>query len=156
MKKVLTAIALSTAVVMAVPAQAYVGVGVGKAKIEGSRENSFKIFAGSQPNRNIGLELAYNDFGKHDGARVNSLSLAALGTVPFAPNWNAFAKLGASRNQVKEGSYKERRTGLLAGIGVGFNINDNLGLRIEYENFGKLADTDSKVKNLGVNLKYSF
>lgn len=157
MKKVLTAIALSTAAAFAVPAQAYVGVGVGKAKIEGSRENSFKVFAGSQPNRNIGLELAYNDFGKHyDSARVNSLSLAAIGTVPFAPNWNAFAKLGASRNQVKVADIKERRTGLLAGIGVGFNINENLGLRIEYENFGKLANTDSKVKNLGVNLKYSF
>ena len=155
MKKVLTAMAL-TAAVLAIPAQAYVGVGVGKAKIEDSRENSYKIFVGSQPNHNIGLELAYNDFGKHGGTRVNSVSLAAIGTLPVAPNCTAFGKLGASRNQLKAGGVTERRNGLLVGIGVGYNFNQNLGLRFEYENLGKLANTDSKVKNLGVNVKYSF
>ena len=155
MNKILKAMAFSAAV-MALPAQAYVGIGGGKAKINDSRENSYKIFAGSQPNHNIGLEIAYNDFGKHGGARVNSASLAAIGTLPVAPNCTAFAKLGASRNQVKEGSFKARRTGLLAGVGVGYNFNQNLGIRFEYENFGKLAGTDTNVKNLGVNIKYSF
>ena len=145
-----------SAAVMALPAQAYVGIGGGKAEIDDSRENSYKIFVGSQPNHNIGLELAYNDFGKHDGVRVNSGSLAAIGTLPVATNCTAFAKLGASRNQYKFNGNTERRTGLLAGIGVGYNFNQNLGIRIEYENFGKLANTDSKVKNLGVNMKYSY
>ena len=66
--------------------------------------------------------------------------------MPVAPNCPAFGKLGAPRNQVKEGDIKERRTGLLAGIGVGYNFNQSLGLRIEYENLGTLENTDSKIK----------
>ena len=50
-------------------------------------------------------------------------------------------------------------TALLLGVGVGYSLNKNIGLRLEYENIGKLSenapggDTTGKIWSLG--LKYS-
>jgi len=52
------------------------------------------------------------------------------------------------------------RTDLLLGIGVGFKMNRNLGLRLEYEDFGRLTDSPSgdsaRGRNLGLSLKYAY
>lgn len=46
----------------------------------------------------------------------------------------------------------------LIGVGVNYSMTKNIGLRLEYEDFGKLSDAGSnnKGRNLGLSLKYGF
>ena len=45
-------------------------------------------------------------------------------------------------------------------MGVGYSMTKNLGLRLEYEDFGKLSNVssgnNSRGTNLGLGLKYAF
>ena len=138
MNKVLMAMAFS-AVFVAIPASAepYVGAGVGVADTD-SNHTSYKIFGGFQATKNFGGELAYTNFGEYRGDNSDSWSLAATGTVPF-DNWNVFGKLGMTRNYIKFGN-SATHTDLLAGVGVGYNFTNNVGVRLEYEDFGKLNE----------------
>ena len=165
MNKVLMAMALSAAFV-AIPASAapasaapygYIGAGIGEAKTD-SDNTSYKIFAGIQPTPNFGAELAYNDFGGYRGQTADSWSLAGTGTLPLDKNWDIFGKLGATRNHIKFGGSSDH-TDLLAGVGIGYNFTPNVGVRLEYEDFGKLpavGGNKTKVTNWGLNMKFSF
>lgn len=161
MNKVLIAMALS-AIFVAVPASAessgYVGVGVGEAETD-ANNTSYKIFGGLQVSQNFGVELAYNDFNGYRGQRADSWSLAGTGTLPLNMGFDIFGKLGATRNHIKFGN-SSHHTDLLAGVGIGYNFNRNVALRLQYEDFGDLP-TDingrtANVTNWGLDLKYSF
>ena len=140
MNKVLMAMAFS-AVFVAIPASAqaegYVGVGAGVADTD-SNHTSYKIFGGVQATQNFGLELAYNDFRNYRDDGSDSWSLAGTGTVPL-DKWSVFGKLGMTRNYIKFGN-SATHTDLLAGVGVGYNFTNKVGVRLEYEDFGKLNE----------------
>lgn len=159
MKKSLIAAALS-ACLAATPAMAelYVGGGVGKSDTD-SGENSWKVYGGYQFTPTWGVELGYTDLGKYRGAEVESWSLAGTATLPLADRWSLFGKLGLARNNA-EFVGAEQKSSTLVGVGVGYTLNQNLGLRLEYEDYGKLANTgvgtSHKGSNLGVSVKYSF
>jgi OOP family OmpA-OmpF porin len=159
MKKLLTAVALS-ATFIAAPAAAemYVGGGNGKADTDAGR-SSRKLYGGYQFTPTWGVELAYTDLGKYRGAEVESWSLAGTATLPLAEGWTLLGKLGFARNNA-EFVGAEQKSSTLAGVGVGYALNRNLGLRLEYEDFGKLSSTgvgtNDKGSNVGLSLKYSF
>lgn len=159
MKKLLMATALS-ATFIAAPAAAgmYVGGGVGKSDTD-SGQNSWKVFGGYQINPTWGIELGYTDLGKYRGAEVESWSLAGTATLPLAERWTLLGKLGFARNNA-EFAGAEQKSSTLVGVGVGYAINPNLGLRLEYEDYGKLANTgvgtNDKGSNVGLSVKYSF
>lgn len=150
-------------------------------------KNSYKLYGGFQFSPNWGLEAQYSDLGNRTAllvlsggtvgtaqlsSRAAQLSLAATGTLPLSNNFYLMGKLGASRNII--GSYNgtagpanvsrgaSTKTGLLAGLGVGYNITKNWGARIEYENFGKFASSNGtsgspvKADNWSISVKYSF
>lgn len=159
MKKLLMAGALSAAFIAApAAAELYVGGGVGKSDTDSS-ENSWKVYGGYQFTPTWGAELGYTDLGKYRGAEVESWSLAGTATLPLADRWSLFGKLGFARNNA-EFMGAEQKSSTLAGVGIGYSLNQNLGLRVEYEDYGKLANTgvgtNDKGSNLGVSLKYSF
>lgn len=159
MKKLLMAGALSAAFIAApAAAEMYIGGGVGKSDTDSS-ENSWKMYGGYQFTPAWGVELGYTDLGKYRGAEVESWSLAGTLTVPLAERWTMLGKLGFARNNA-EFTGAEQKSSTLAGIGVGYAIDRNLGLRLEYEDFGKLANTGSgtsnKGSNVGLSAKYSF
>lgn len=160
MKKIIMALAVSAAFV-AMPASAdpYVGAGVGVYKTESNR-TSYKLFGGFQSSRNFATELAYNDFGNFRGAGADSWSLAAIGILPLDEYWNLFAKAGGSYNRTKFAG-SSNNTDLLLGLGVGYNATKNMGVRFEYEDFGKLPNgtfvgASTKATHWGLNVKYSF
>jgi OOP family OmpA-OmpF porin len=148
-----------------------------------SRDTSFKLFGGYQFTPNWGIEGQYSDLGRYDytvsqaGAsgngtyRVDQWSLAGTGTLPLSNNFYLMAKLGVSSNHVRASSVcvplgcasssSGSKSDLLAGIGAGYNFNKNIGVRVEYENFGKMANVANgggsvKGENWAVSLKYSF
>lgn len=153
-----------------------------------STKTSWKLLGGYQFTPHWGAEAQYSDLGQRSAtiafgapinlsgtttsARASQWSLAGTGTLPVGNNFYLMAKLGASRNHfdsvslslrgVTASSGSASKTGLLAGVGAGYNFNRNLGLRLEYENFGKFSSNGSinggsiKGDNWALVLKYAF
>jgi opacity protein-like surface antigen len=79
--------------------------------------------------------------------------------MPIGERWSALGKLGVTSNRARftgAGS----RSDLLVGAGIGYKFSSNVGLRLEYEDFGKLSDVanvnNSRGRTLGMSVKYSF
>jgi OOP family OmpA-OmpF porin len=159
MKTLLAAAALGTILAAGqASAQAYVGAGLGAARTD-STETSAKLYGGFQVTPNWGAELAYTDLGRYRGANIGSWSLAGTGTMPLGSGWSLMGKLGAASNRPKFGG-SSNHSDVFVGLGVGYAISKNLGVRLEYEDFGKLSNTNnagnSRGNNLGLSLQYGF
>lgn len=166
MKRNLMALAVGTASVFcALPVgaqmlsqpQFYVGAGAGRVD-SGDTDNSWKLYAGGELNRNFAVEAAYNDLGSYRTADITSWSLAAIGKLPLDNMWSVFAKAGVTSNRAKNG-ISERNTEPLLGVGVGLDFNRNMGVRLEYEDFGNtpvVAGRDERISNWALSLNYRF
>lgn len=162
MKKLLMAAAFSAALIAgpasAQMSQMYMGAGVGQGKTD-TTKTSWKLYGGMQFNPAWGLELGYTDLGSYRGSNIESWSVAGTGTLPLGGNWSLLGKLGAVANRPHFAG-SSNHTDLLAGVGVGYAINKNVGLRLEYEDYGKLSNVsngnNSNGRNLGLSVKYSF
>ena len=185
MKKILTACAIAAAAFTAAPAfaQGYVGLGVGSSKISGfdfgtvtggnTNKSQVKIFGGFQFTPNWGAELQYSDLGKRDvsdaGVSVGSFktsqySIAGTGTLPLSSGFSLLGKLGVSANRINAPAgalSSSNKTSALIGIGASYAITPVLSVRVEYEDFGKVATvaaTGSAVRAnaYSISLKYGF
>ncbi|HEX4327614.1 MAG TPA: outer membrane beta-barrel protein [Burkholderiales bacterium] len=148
---------------------------------------SGKVFGGYQFTPNWGVEGQYVYLGKTNvnvtsnfpvtgsgSYQSESWGLAATGTLPLPNNFFLMGKLGAAFNRVDNingcasgagttvclTGNNQHKTDLLAGVGGGYNFNAHWGIRLEYENFGKMTKsgngTDIKGENWAVNVKYAF
>lgn len=191
MKKILTACAIAAASLTAAPsfAQGYIGFGVGASNSRGANSNvggiavtggesskgSAKVYGGFQFTPTWGLEAQYTDLGSRNftanntntgvvttgNARSSQYSLAGTGTFPIGQSFALIGKLGASANRANfQGS--NNKTSLMAGVGVSYSITPRLAVRLEYEDFGKFADTNGlgggsiRANNTSLNLQYAF
>ncbi len=159
MKRLLIAATISAALVAGqASAQMYLGAGVGSSKTD-NREDSWKLYGGYQFNPAWGLELGYTDLGQYRGADVESYSLAGTGTMPLGERWALLGKLGVASNRPHFAG-ADNHTDALVGLGVGYSLSKNIGLRLEYEDFGKLSKAstgeNSRGRNLGLSMKYGF
>lgn len=189
MKKILTACAIAAASLAATPvfAQGYIGFGLGSSSSRGANSNvgvisvtggdsskgSAKIYGGFQFTPNWGLEAQYADLGSRDytvnnagvvtrgNARLSQYSLAGTGTLPIGQSFALIGKLGMSANRANfTGS--NNKTSLMAGVGVSYSITPRLAVRLEYEDFGKFADSNGlgggsiRATNTSLNLQYAF
>jgi OOP family OmpA-OmpF porin len=136
------------------------------------RKTGYKLFAGYDFTPNWGTEAGYADFGKPDysfndangvpgsaEAKETAWYLAGKGMLPVNPQFDLFAKLGASRNKLQLAS-DSSKTDLLAGVGAEYKFNKQAGLRLEYEDFGKFGSDSSsgqtKVNMWSLGLDYRF
>ncbi len=171
-------VAFASALVSApASAQWYVGAGAGSAQAKvgasGARqgndtyEPSGKFFGGYQFSPSWGVEGQYVYLGKFNVGNAGSYEpeswgLAATGTVPLSNKFYLMGKLGAAFNRLSGANLGgDDKTDLLAGVGVGYNINKNWGIRAEYETFGTITKNlvnggDIKGQNWAVNVKYAF
>lgn len=159
MKKLFTAAVVAAALVAGqASAQMYLGAGAGSSKT-GNREDSWKLYGGYQFNPTWGVELGYTDLGQYRGADVESWTLAGTGTMPLNERWSLLGKLGAASNRPQFAGAGDR-TALLVGVGIGYGLSKNIGLRLEYEDFGKLSKnglgSDTKGNNTSLSMKYLF
>ena len=185
MKKILTACALAAAALTAAPvfAQGYVGVGVGSSKISGfdngtitggnTSKGMAKIYGGFQFTPNWGVEAQYSDLGKRDVTNAgvvagsfttSQFSIAGTGTLPLSSGFSLLGKLGVSANRVNApaGAFNNsNNTSALIGIGAAYNITPVLSVRVEYEDFGKVAiaaanGSTVRANGYSISLKYGF
>jgi hypothetical protein len=125
----------------------------------------FKGFIGYQINQNWAAELSYATVGKfhykyddgtvtQDGVyKVSGVGFSAVPTIPFTRNLSVFGRLGAFFSQARMTFYNNgfvagavspgqqfSNATLLAGFGAQYFFDGENGMRIEYENFGKVGN----------------
>ena len=137
----------------------YAGVGAGQALVDergyDDEDAAFSVLGGYQFHRNFALELGYTDFGKleprGEGANLeaSSVSLAAVGILPFTEKFSGYAKAGFQRWELDRaipgltGTAKDDGTDPVYGVGLQYRFNDLFALRGEY--------TRSEVEDLDVD-----
>ncbi len=161
----------------------------GIAAISESKDRSvfgWKAFGGYNFNQNWAVESGYSDLGapkyKYAGtgaltgwlgqakADQTALYVAGKGTHPVNNEFNLFIKLGLTANHLKtsldsnipgvNGSWSKTRTEVLYGLGAEYVPVRNVGVRLEWENYGRFGSTDSTGRTtadlwtLGVNYKF--
>ena len=124
----------------------------------------FKAFIGQQINRTWAVELSYATVGKfhykyNNGSvtqdavyKVSGVGLSAVPTIPLTRNLSVFGRLGGFFSQTRltfynsgfvVGSISSARQfsdiSLLSGFGAQYFFDGESGVRIEYENFGRVG-----------------
>ena len=143
----------------------------GTAFIERKKEfdSGFKVFIGQQINRNWAAELSYATVGKfhykydngsitQDGVyKVTGVGFSAVPTINFTRNLSVFGRLGGFFSQTRltfynngfvVGSVGSGRQftdiSLLSGFGAQYFFDGESGVRIEFENFGRVGSECSQ------------
>lgn len=158
MKKLLMGAAFCGALVAGpASAQMYIGAGAGVADTD-SGESSWKLYGGYQFVPRWGVEVGYTDLGEYRGGSIDSTTLAATFTHAFGERWSFLAKLGQAWNSPHAAGVRQN-SDFYAAVGLGYSFNKNLGLRLEYEDFGELSDSPGPIgsgSNLALSVKYGF
>jgi len=148
-----------------------------------SAENTtpFRLGVGYQFNQNFGLEGSYTDFGKSNitasvlgiglsagDVKANSTGIAAIAYLPVSDTIELFGKVGYNSTKMTltpsavfaaAGATTSSSTKSKAafGLGVKFNINKQVALRAQYEDFGSFGDTPTtKVTAITIGATYAF
>jgi OOP family OmpA-OmpF porin len=164
----------------------FVGAGAGRTKIQDAcgslpgvacddSDTGWKIFGGYQWNPYFGVEAAYVDFGKGTVGSVAGvpttsslkawgLSAQAVGTLPIGDRFGLFGKLGLAYTAADVSgtvggvpvSTDDNNIGLTFGFGGKYNFTRNWGMRVEWERFQDVGDSNSDVDLLAVGVVYTF
>jgi len=143
-------------------------------------DTAYKLLLGYQFNPYLGIEGGYVDLGKTTYAatatqgnatlawKAKGWLLSAVGTLPVNDSFGVFAKLGAFHSEV---SWNLAATGSIDaneawsgtkwkaayGVGASYNLNKQVGFRLEYEVFDKLGDVNKdKVDFISAGVVYKF
>ncbi len=147
--------------------QAYIGASIGDSNISTTNDNKpigYKFFLGAHVNDRIGVELGIINLGKFKtGSLANEVSgteLSAVGFIPVGSDGNVFAKLGLFAWNIDStlGSISGSSNGTDLTIGFGFQypIKDNILIRLEYQEFRDINDTNDNFTFLSVGLALQF
>ncbi len=133
-------------------------------------ERGYKLFGGYQFNRHFALESGYFDLGKFGftamtvpagtlsgDIKIKGLNFDAVGFVPFADKWSAFARVGLAYAEAKdtftgtgavnvlESRRSKRAANYKFGLGMQYDITESVALRAEGERYR----IDDAVNNKG-------
>ena len=185
--KALIAVAALGAAAFSLPAtaqmsmsSAYIGGGLGQSKFKCSgtfnctddKDTAFKIFGGYQFNKNIAAEVGYTDLGKAKGtgsaeAKATAWELDAVGSFPVWQQLSILGRLGFYYGEGKlsgtGADNKKNTTDLTYGLGLGWDFNQNLGVRGEWQRYSKVkfessagVSGDSDIDVYGVSVLWRF
>jgi len=122
----------------------------------------FKGSLGHQINRNWAAEVNYVSLGNFEYAyekaggpqqdfyKVTGWGFSAIPTVPFTDNFSLFGRFGGFFSQTRitvhqpDGTitnFQKDKTSFVTGFGAQYFFNIDTGVRVEYENFGKVGNT---------------
>jgi OOP family OmpA-OmpF porin len=148
-------------------------------------DSAYKLYAGYNFNRVWAIEGGYADLGEatfsmaapgaSGQAKVENHSwfVAGKGTWAVTNQIGVFGKLGLTRNKSElsltvspaaafggAATGSNTRTNVLWGVGAEYAFNRNVGLRVEYEDFGKFGDQNntgrSKTNLWSIGVTYAF
>ncbi len=134
----------------------------------GNPSVGLRIGGGYHFTRNVGLEVDYaksGDTSAYLGAKFNvsSIQVAAVGTYPINDMFDVYAKLGMASNKVNHsgpGTCNScSKTDLMYGVGGQYNVNKQVGIRLEYDQLGKASNTgnnDLGASTISAGVIYNF
>jgi OOP family OmpA-OmpF porin len=186
-KNIIAAALLATGFAMSASAsaQAYVGGTVGQARwnvdCQGAgqcdkTDTAFKLLGGLDLYPNIAVEASYFSLGKASASdsglkgefKASGVDLVGVFKTTPVNGFVGFAKLGvgyikgevnASYGTLK-GSLSKNSAQAVAGLGVTYQLTNNVSLRAEYERRdAKVADVDGAkvtISNFSVGVQYAF
>ena len=169
---------LPAAAQMSMPSlsSAYIGGSIGQSDADydcegatcDTKDSAWRIFGGYQVNRHFSAELGYAnlgeatfDFGGGDTieAEANAFDISVVGAFPVGPV-SLYGRVGLYRADVEVrealfGNTEESSNGLLWGVGVQYDVNKNLGVRAEWQQYNGMEvgggeDVDVNVLSVGV------
>src|SRR5262245_32036415 len=141
----------------------YVGASVGQSSADcgggvGScddKDTAYRFFGGYKFHPNIAVEGGYSPLGEvtATGAGVNAKfesnawDIVAVGMWPLGNNFSIFGKLGFYNAEVKLSSNvgasgKKTSSDLTYGIGGQYDLNRNLGFRVEWQRYSGVKGPD--------------
>lgn len=173
MKKILISALLLSASVFNVNTHAeeaggfYVGVGLGKVDIDDTAGLSIdsgitpKFYAGYKFNPKIAIEGHYisseidvTGLGGSGTIDFNSTGVSLISTLPLSPKFSLLGKIGFASNEATASaggsSVSADDSGLIYGLGAQYNLNNNFGIRGEFE----VLESDANLFTIGAN--YTF
>lgn len=142
-------------------------------------DNAWKLFGGYKFNRYFTIEGSYADLGKfsinstlatgtHETTiELQAVAIAAVAILPLTYNFELFGKAGGqywdadhSSTPLGEGSRSDQSSDVMFGLGAGYNLNDNFGLRVEWELYNDIGEhvslDKSDVEMWSAGLQYNF
>ncbi|TXF13029.1 outer membrane beta-barrel protein [Pelomicrobium methylotrophicum] len=164
----------------------YIGASLGQSKINDvcdgivgtcdDKDTGWKIFGGYQFNRYFAVEGGYVDFGKATATDVSlgtpisgdaegwGLFATGLAALPINEQFGVFAKAGLAYTKADvtvvvggvSVSDDDSGTDLVYGVGAKFDFTKNFGMRVEFERFKDVGNSDSDVDLLSAGLVYKF
>ena len=116
----------------------YGGVSLGKTQAEcaGSAEcdsSNWKLYGGYEITSDIAVEGAYHSIASSGSNKVTGISAAGLYSMPVADNLEAFGKAGMI---AWDSDGTDNGTDFLLGAGATYKMDENWGVRGEYERIG--------------------
>jgi OOP family OmpA-OmpF porin len=139
------------------------------------KKTAYKIYGGYDFSKNWGVEVGYADLGNprityliggvsvNVTGKVSSIYVAGTGTLPINDMFSLRGKLGLAMNHVSATASAGGVTAVgsgnksspLIGIGATYNINKNVAVTADFEDFGKTA-SDARANMWSVGLRYNF
>jgi opacity protein-like surface antigen len=140
--------------------------GQGYAEADYGADSTLLRYSGGVGFKNPALKGQYYTFGKYLGAELgnigndNGLSMPyafasksrnflGVGTLPIGDKFSLFGKFGVAKSYSDFGlspsipSYvRERNSGLIYGIGLKYNYNPNLNLRLGWDRYNSMGGED--------------
>lgn len=139
-------------------------------------DTAYKLFAGYKVNRNFAVEGGYTDLGKasismtttgpvasiNAEAKATAWEVNAVGILPINENFSVFGKLGYHWDDVKAKAAAISGGAGVAinkdysgndfkfGVGAEYNINRNVGLRLEFERYNNVGSSTSGGQDVDV------
>jgi OOP family OmpA-OmpF porin len=122
-------------------------------------DSGYKIFAGWDFIKFVGLELSYRDMGTFEdggfGTDLTSYDAAVRGIIPLK-FLELFGKIGyadiKAEGEDSGVSFDESEWELFYGVGIGFNFGSHFGIRAEWETY----DTDENLNTFSAGALFKF
>lgn len=154
-------------------------VGAGFSGSIDDRDTGWKVYGGGMFNQNLGLELGYVDLGTTSirgnigGVTTNmdsdaeGISLALVGAIPlgqftsYGQGLSLTGKVGLFRWKADDRQYscsggscttrgEQRDTDPVVGVGLKYDFSRNLAVRLDYEQYQNVANTDYNLWTIGL------
>lgn len=135
------------------PSNVYIGFSLGQSRskltttLSSNNDLAYGLMAGYRFNRNFSAEVAYVDLGEVSTngtvkGTTDSVSIAGLGSLAMSNNTSVFGKFGVAQTKTSWSAApaagvatSQKKTGLLVGTGLMFDVARNTELRLSYDRY---------------------
>ncbi len=162
----LSGLLVSFAASPALGQDAYVGISAGQSDMDAAgldEDTSWKVYGGYRFNEWGSAQIGWVDLGELDAAggasvEADGFEISAVGRVPVTPNFDVFGKVGAFAwsTDVNGGLpvADDDDVDAMYGIGAEYKFANNLGVRLEWEQFADVGGADVDMISAGVSVDF--